>query len=184
MGTGEVDRSVPRGERSGSGEPFSLERPTDLARNIRSMIQQERERRTEFFNPASWLTGKLDVLATEALRQHQPKNKVQFFDDLRAVWQLVAYEQIDGEHSGSVYTDIRTHTMGRRSITLSQVGGTLLDAMAEALEIPHLPGQLTFDVSLFSGQVAQEKIRHNASSLAPTCEEVKRAITASVDAEK
>jgi len=184
---GKVERGrfyQPVGERSGSDQTFSVGNPVDLAGNIRAIVQQERTNRTEHFNPAWWLRGKIDVIASEAVWQDQPEEKQQFFDDLRIVWQLVAYEKIADQHSSSVYTDIRTHTMGRRRITLSPLAVTLLDAMAQALDIPQKPGQATFDVSLFSAQVAEEKIKHNALSLAPTVEEVKRAIATSVDDEK
>jgi hypothetical protein len=90
------------GERSESGESFGLDKPINLVGNIRTLVRQERAQRTEHFNPAWWLRWKIDVIATEALRQQQPKEKLRFFDDLRVAWQLVAYEEVDGEHNNTL----------------------------------------------------------------------------------
>ena len=174
-------------ERSGSDQSFSLDKPVDLVGNIRSMIQQERSRRTELFNPAWWLRGKIGVIFEEAVETKQLREKQAFFYALRATWDLVAYKQIDGEHNRSAYHDINgyTHVFTSKTIQLSPLGVTLLDAMAEALDIPdHTPGQAEFDISLFSDQVRWEKIENKAASINPTIDEVKRAIATSVDAEK
>jgi len=174
------------GETSGSGQSFNLDKPIDLVGNIRSMIQQERASRTEHFNPAWWLRGKIGVIVNEAVGQKQPREKQEFFYALRAAWDLVAYEQIDGENSTSAYRDINgyTHVFRSKTLTLSPLGVTLLDAMAEALDIPHKPGQARFDISLFSEEATHEKVRSNTPSLSPTNEEVKRAIATLLDAEK
>ncbi len=175
------------GEKRGSDQAFSVDKPVDLVGNIRSMIQQERARRTEHFNPAWWLRGKIGVIFGEAVEQQQPRAKQAFFYGLRAAWDLVAYEQIDGENNSSAYHDINgcTHVFRSTTLQLSPLGVTLLDAMAEALDMPdHTPGQAQFDISLFSDQERWEKIESKAASINPTADEVKRAISTSMDAEK
>jgi hypothetical protein len=72
---------------------------------------------------------------------------------------------------------------------LSPLEVTLLDAMAEAIGIEHTPGQDTFDLSLFSSMEAMARIRSGQVPEGhmypiPTSEEVKRAITKSVDTEQ
>lgn len=173
----------PFGETSGSDQPFSLDKPVDLVGNIRTLVQQERARRTELFNPAWWLRGKIDTIVAEATwRRGKQKEKQQFFDDLSVAWDLVAYEQIHGESNMDVFNNIRGYSGAYQTtrVTLSPQGVTLLDAMAEALDIPHRPGQAKFDISLFSDQAVQERIQSEAPRLAPTAEEVKRAIATSV----
>lgn len=203
MGNGETEQSISRGEQRGSGELFSVGEPVDLVGNIRAMVQQgraewERVGMGRDFNTAWFLRDSLSTVARHTFSQVRRlkalnpsfeeieglEEKQDFIDDVRVAWQLVAYEQLIGEKSNNVYTDIRTHRRGRSSITLSPLGVTLLDAMAEALDIPHRQGQAKFDVSLFSGQAAREKIRSGAQSLAPTVEEVKKALATSVDAVK
>jgi hypothetical protein len=186
MEGGEGNKPQPIREQSGSGETFGLDKPVDLVGNIRTLAQQERARRTELFDPAWWLRGKLNVIVAEAAWQDQPKEKQQFFDDLSVAWDLVAYEQIQGENNMVVFNNIRGYSgdYNTKSVTLNPLGVTLLDAMAEALDIPHRPGQAKYDISLFSDQAVQERIRSDVSRLAPTAEEVKRAIATSVADEK
>jgi len=161
-------------ERSASDQAFTLGSPVDFAGNIRAIVQQEQANRSEDFNPASWLRGKIDVIFHEAV----PGEKQEFFYALRAAWDLVAYEQIDGEHNNTAYYDIRGCIPVFRShtLTLSPLGVTLLDAMAEALDIPYTPGQGTFDISLFSSAATMERIRKGALYSSPSLDEVRRAI--------
>ncbi|SRR6266702_7170294 len=166
-------------EESGGDQVFAVGNPIDLAGNIRAIVEQERANRSEDFNPASWLRGNMGVMFHEAVEQQQPEEKQEFFYALRAAWDLVAYEELDGEHSDSVYSDIRgcTHVFRSHTLTLSPLGVTLLDAMGEALDIPdHTPGQAEFDISLFSSSATMERIRNGALYRSPSLEEVRRAI--------
>src|SRR6266487_4833681 len=74
------------GEQRGSDHSFSLDKPVDLVGNIRSMIEQEKAKRTELFNPAWWLRGKIGVIFEEAVETKQPREKQAFFYALRAAW--------------------------------------------------------------------------------------------------
>ena len=173
---------TPNGEQyaegSASEQAFTVGNPVDLVGNLRAIVQQEQANRSEEFNPASWLRGKIDVIFHEAVRQYQPEEKQDFFYGLRAAWDLVAYQELDGEHSDSVYSDIRgyTHVFRSHTLTLSPLGVTLLDAMAEAIDIEHTPGQDTFDISLFSGSATRERIQQGALYRSPSLEEVRQAI--------
>ncbi len=165
-------------EGSASDQAFALGNPIDFAGNIRAIVEQERANRSEDFNPASWLRGKIDVIFHEAVHQEQPEEKQDFFYALRAAWDLVAYAELDGEHSESVYGDINGYinVSDTHTVTLPPLGVTLLDAMAEALDIPHTPGQAEFDISLFSGSATMQRIRKGALYSSPSLEEVRRAI--------
>jgi len=173
---------TPNGEQfaegSGSDQAFAVGNPVDLAGNIRTIVEQERANRSEDFNPASWLRGNMGVMFHEAVEQQQPQEKQAFFYALRAAWDLIAYEELDGEHSESVYGDIRgcTHVFRSHILTLSPLGVTLLDAMSEALDIPHTPGQAEFDISLFSSTATMERISKGALYRSPSLEDVRRAI--------
>jgi hypothetical protein len=174
---------TPNGEQfaegSASDQAFTLGNPIDFAGNIRAIVQQEQANRSEDFNPAWWLRGKIDIIFHEAIHHEQPEEKQDFFYALRAAWNLVAYEQIDGEHNDTAYDDIRgcTHVFGSHTLTLSPLGVTLLDAMAEALDIPHTPRQAEFDISLFSSAATMERIEKGALYRSPSLDEVRRAIT-------
>ncbi len=169
------------GERRGSGQPFSVDRPIDLVGNIRALVQQERASHRGEFNPAWWLRSEMKSLFELAGVKHAPQDMQQSIVDLRIAWQLVAYQQLEA-YRDSVYSDIQTFGSGRRSIKLDPLGVTLLDAMAEATGIKHTPGQDTFDISLFSGIEAMARIRRGQvpeghKYPVPTSEEVKNAIT-------
>lgn len=168
-------------EGSASDQAFTVGNPIDFEGNIRAIVQQEQANRSEDFNPAWWLRGEIGVMFAQQLDQSQPEVKKEqqlFFYALRAAWDLVAYEQIDGEHNDSAYHDINgyTHVFRSETIRLSPLGVTLLDAMAEALDIPHNLGQAEFDISLFSDEALWEKIENEEESTNPTAEEVKKAI--------
>ncbi len=164
-------------ERSASDQVFAVGNPVDLVGNIRAIVQQEQANRSEDFNPASWLRTNIDTMFQQVPGDEREKQA--FFYKLRAAWDLVAYEELDGEHNDSVYTDIRgcTHVFRSHTLTLSPLGVTLLDAMAEALDIPdHTPGQAEFDISLFSSSATMERIRKGALYSSPSLDEVRRAI--------
>ena len=170
-----------------------LDRPLNLAGNIRALVAEARATwplKDVKFNAAWWLDERLESVAHDAFAiykrsgyQEEPEDKLLFLIDLRIAWRLVTYEQQNGE-SGSGYTylsgqaNLSRNMNGRTSsITLSPLGVSLLDAMAEALDIPdHTIGQGTFDLSLFNTYAQMERLRRNAPNLAPTKEEVKRAI--------
>jgi hypothetical protein len=166
-------------ERSASDQAFAVGDPVDLVGSIWALVEEERANRSNDFNPAWWLRGEINAMFEEAIAQNEPEEKQDFYYTLRAAWSLVAYEQIDGEHNKLAYEAINgyTHVYRSETIRLSPSEVALLDAMAEALEIPdHTPGQVEFDISLFSDQVRWEKIETKAESIYPTVEDVKRAI--------
>lgn len=168
--------------------------------NIRALIDQARAdwKVDAEFNPAWWLDWQLKSMDNNAkfdsratgifalppqLRDRQ-EEKHEFLWGLRVAWHLVAYEQMDGENNGGIYENIRkySHVYQTTSVTLPPLGVSLLDSMAEALNIPHIPGQATFNIYPFSGEATNERLyRSNSPRLIPTIEEVKRAITNVVD---
>lgn len=163
------------GENRSSQPQFSIDRPVDLVRNIRNLIQQERTKSSGDFNAAWFLRSEMTSIFNSGLFRGEPKEKQIFFNDLRVAWELVAYGELE-DYRNEVYGDIRFWggIGSRSSITLSPLGVTMLDAMAEATDIPHAQGQDTFDISLFtSPRFNYDEI----TDLRPTSEQVKQAIT-------
>src|SRR6266571_1218811 len=154
-------------ERSASDQAFTVGDPVDLVGSIRALVDQERARRGEDFNAAMWLGDNLDSMANGAYfdsktvllpsqEREIAKAKHKFLWGLRAAWYLRAYQEVDGENNYSVYSDIRGYCSAyqTRSITLSPLSVTLLDAMAEAFNIPYTPGQSEFNVDpLLTGAI-------------------------------
>jgi hypothetical protein len=186
----------PHGETSGSDQSFSLNKPVDLVGNIRGLIQQERARQGEKFNAAWFLRKEMRSIMYDASGQNEPLDKDLFFDDLHTAWGLVAWDELEG-YRDTVYGETQGYLGAMREtgrikgerIQLSPLGVVLLDAMAEAIGIEHTPGQDTFDLSLFSPREAMARVRRGQVPKGhmypvPTSEEVKRAITTSVDAVK
>jgi len=116
-----------------------------------------------------------------------------FFDDLHIAWGLLAWDELEG-YQDTVYGETQTYVSVMQSferlrdkrLQVSPLGVTLLDAMADAIGIEHTPGQDTFDLSLFSSIEAMARIRRGQVPEGhmypvPTSEEVKTAITKSVD---
>jgi hypothetical protein len=165
-------------ERSASDQVFALSSAVDLVGNIRGMVQQEQASRSKDFNPASWLRKNIDTLFNQV--PGDEREKQEFFYTLRAAWDLVAYEQLHGETSSAIYNDINgyTNVFGSKTLVLKPLGVTLLDAMAEALDIPHTPRQDKFDISLFSEEATMERANRRVSLFSsPSLEEVRQAIT-------
>jgi len=113
------------------------------------------------------------------LRERQAE-KHEFLWGLRVAWNVVAYEQMDGENNKGVYENISmfSKVYDTTSVTLPPLGVTWLDAMAEALDIPdHTPGQATFDIYPFSQEATHERVwRREPPRVLPTLEEVKKAL--------
>lgn len=186
----------PFGETSGSDQSFNVDKPVDLVGNIRTLLQQERERQGKNLNAAWFLRKEMRSLMHTAPGLNELRDKGLFFDDLHIAWGLVAWDELEG-HRDTVYRETRTYLgvmqgggrIRERKMKLSPLGVTLLDAMAEAIGIEHLPGQNTFDLSLFSSTEAMARIQRGQVPEGhmypvPTSEEVKRAISTSTDAEK
>ena len=167
-------------ERSASDQIFTVGNPVDLVGNIRALVDQERAEQGEGFNAASWLRENISLMYHGTTPAE--KDKQAFFFALRAAWDLVAYKELDGEHNNDVYMDINGYinVFKSKTITLDPLGVSLLDAMAEALDIEHTPGHDTFDISLFSIQATMERIENGAVLYgtygSPSIEEVKRAL--------
>lgn len=175
------------GERSASDQAFTVGNAIDLVGNIRALVDQERARRGEDFNAAMWLGGNLDSMATAAYFDSQTvllpsqeraiaEDKHQFLWGLRVAWYLRAYQEVDGEHNYYIYRDIEGYASAyqTRSVILPLLGVSLLDAMAEALDIPHTPGQSEFNVHpLLIGAI--DKVMSHQNPM-PTLEEVRQAI--------
>jgi len=176
-------------EGSASDQAFAVGNPVDLVGNIKAAVAEARAnwKVDAEFNPVWWLDWQLESIANHAyfdsirvslpqLEREIADDKNAFFDALHVAWKLVTYEQGDGENNYSIYSDIRGYASAyqTRSVTLPPLGVTLLDAMAEALDIPHKPGQAKFNVEpLLTG--ATEKVMRGQNPM-PTNEEVKRAI--------
>lgn len=174
-------------EGSASDQAFTVGNPVNLVGNIRGLIDQERARRGEDFNAVMWLGGNLDSLASAAYSDSKnvvlPSQEREIAEDkhtfvwgLRAAWYLRAYREVDGENNYAVYADIRGYSSAYQtsSITLSPLGVMFLDAMAEAVDIPHRPGQATFDLTPFKA-AAIEKVMRGQKPM-PTLEEVRKAL--------
>lgn len=167
-------------EQSASDQAFTIGNSVDLVGNIRAFVEQARAEQGENFNPASWLRENISLMYYGTTPSE--KDKQAFFFALRAAWDLVAYKELDDEHNNDVYMDINgyIHVFRSNTITLDPLGVSLLDAMAQALDIEHMPGQDTFDISLFSIQATMERIEQGAVLYgtygSPSIEEVRRAI--------
>jgi hypothetical protein len=183
------------GERSGSGESFSVDKPIDLVGSIRGFIEQEKASHSRswvdrYFNAAWFLRKEMRSIMYVSTGQNEPEEKGLFFDDLHIAWGLVAWDKLEG-YQDTVYEETQTYlgvmqSFGRvreGRMQLSPAGVTLLDAMSEAIGIEHTPGQDTFDLSLFRSTEAMARIERGQNRL-PTSEEVKRAISTSRDAGK
>lgn len=180
---------------SQNDQTFEVGTPVDLVGNIRALIDQERERQGENFNAAWFLRKQMRSLFDTSGDTEQEKSL--FFDDLHIAWGLVAWNELEG-YRDTVYGETQTYVdvmedFGRIQegrMQLNPLGVTLLDAMAEALEIPdYTLGQDTFELSLFSSMEAIARIRSGQVPVGhmypvPTSEEVKGAITKSVDSEQ
>jgi hypothetical protein len=174
--------------------PFGLDRPVDLVGNIRALVTEARSnwREREPFNPALWLGDNLKSLKDSAWFQGQasgayampPQERV--FEEekhdllwgLQVAWYLVAYREVDGEHNHRIFHTIRSYSSAYqvRSVTLPPLGVMLLDAMAEALDIPYTPGQSEFNVDpLLRGAI--DKVMRQRKPPMPSAEEVRQAIT-------
>ena len=137
---------------------------------------------------AMWLGGNLDSMINDAYfdsktvllpsqEREIAEDKQKFLWGLRAAWYLRAYQEVDGENNYSVFCDIRGYCSAyqTRSITQAPLGVTLLDAMAEALNIPYTPGQSEFNVdTLLTGAI--DKVINNQNPM-PTLEEVRQVIS-------
>lgn len=180
-------------EGSASDQAFTLGSSVDLAGNIRALVERERVNHGENFNAAWFLRKELRSLyhATGDTKHE----KALFFDDLHIAWGLVAWDELT-EHQDTVYEETliyvgvmqRFERLPEKRLHVSPVGVVFLDAMAEAIGLEHTLGQDTFDVSLFDSLETMERIDRGQVPEGhiypvPTSEEVKRAITKSVETE-
>jgi hypothetical protein len=105
----------------------------------------------------------------------------------------VAWDAL-AEYQDTVYEETLTYVgvmqrferLQAKKLQVSPLGVAMLDAMAEAIGLEHTPGQNTFDLSLFDSVETMDRIESGQVSEGhsypiPTSQEVKRAITKSVD---
>lgn len=187
------------GERREHRQQPRLDRPLNLVGNIRALVAEARAnwRGIGPFNPAMWLGDNLNSLTESAWHQSQasgayalpPQERVleeekhQFLWGLRAAWYLVAYKEVEGEKNHNIYFAIESYASAYnvQSISLPPLGVRLLDAMAEALDIPHRPGQDSFNIEpLLTGAIDKAMNHQNPM---PTVEEVRQAITPKAEQE-
>jgi hypothetical protein len=181
-------------EGSASDQAFTLGNSVDLVGSLRAFVDQERERQGEHFNAAWFLRTEMRSLYHRTGDTEQEKGL--FFDDLHIAWGLVAWDELEG-YSDTVYGETQTYVSVMQSferlrdkrLQVSPLGVALLDAMADAIGIEHTPGQDTFDLSLFSSietmaRIDRGPVPEGHMYPVPTSEEVKRAITKSVDIEQ
>ena len=146
----------PFGETSGSGQSFNLDKPIDLVGNMRALVDQAREEsgRREF-NAPLWLRGQIDFLfRSKAASNKAPREIAALALDLRTAWDVVAYNAYPQEEDlrDSINSHLRRYALihNTNSVTLTNpLAVQFLDAMAEATDIPHTPGETTFDLTAF-----------------------------------
>ena len=150
----------PFGETSGSDQSFDLGKPVDLVGNIRGLIQQEKARHSRswverYFNAPMWLRGQLDdQFMSKAASGMAPRELAGLALDLRTAWDVVAYNAYpqDEDSRNSINFHLRQYALihNSNSVTLTDpLAVQFLDAMAEATDIPHTPGETTFDLTPF-----------------------------------
>jgi hypothetical protein len=155
-------------ERSASDQAFTVSNPLDLVGNIRALVAQAAAEQGKDFKGASWLRENISLMYHGSTRSE--KDRQAFFFALRAAWDLVAYKELDGEYNNTVYNDISGYirVFKSRTLTLDPLGVSLLDAMAQALDIAdYTPGQDSFDISPFSIQATMERIEKGALYSSP-----------------
>ena len=178
-------------EKSASDQAFAVGSSVDLVGNIRAFVEQERAKYRRQFNAAWFLRKEMRSLYHAAPDTEQ--EKALMFDDLLVAWGLVAWDALEG-HQDTVYEETliyvgvmqRFERLPDKKLHVSPLGVAMLDAMAEAIGLEHTQGQDTFDLSLFDSMETMDRIERGLVPEdhiypLPTSQEVKMAITKSVD---
>jgi hypothetical protein len=95
------------------------------------------------FDPVEWLERRITNRALAAEDTHRSRY------DAMLVWDLISHPYIqDKEYREDVAFTILSSTAGRQDniVTLRPEAVYLIDAMADAVGIPHTPGQRRFDL--------------------------------------
>jgi hypothetical protein len=149
----------PFGETNGSGQSFNLDKPVDLVGNMRALIDQARaESRRSEFNAPLWLRGQIDFLfRSKATSKIAPREIAALALDLRTAWDVVAYNAYpqDEDSRNSINFHLRQYALihNTNSITLTDpLAVQFLDAMVEATDVLHKPGETTFDLTPFKNR--------------------------------
>lgn len=133
---------------SGTGTENWYERPhEELVADIRSVVTQARtsaEKKGQPFDPIMWVGEQLmrSIWSTsgEARRNRS---------DTSLVWDAISHPYIqDKEYKRAVEDVLRLGTAERKSnlVTLDPEAVKLIDAMADAVGVPHRREQTTFDL--------------------------------------
>lgn len=129
-------------ESSASDQAFVVGNPVDLVGNLRALVQQETQGR---IHPAVWLRFKIKNMVKEAIGTNAPEETSQFFIDAFNAYSILAYDHIPENERPTVAMDLGTWASDR--VTLEDPRSLeLVEAMAEATDIPFTPGQTRFDL--------------------------------------
>ena len=146
----------PFGETVGSGQSFNLDKPVDLVGNMRALIDMARvESKGRGFNAPLWLRGQIDFLfRSKAASNIAPREIAALALDLRTAWDVVAYNAYpqDEDSRNSINFHLRQYALIHKtnSVKLTDpLAVQFIDAIAEATDIPHTPGETTFDLTPF-----------------------------------
>ncbi len=149
----------PFGENSGSDQSFNLGKPVDLVGNMRTLVNQARaESGRREFNAPLWLRGQIDSLfRSKAASKIAPREIATLALDLRTAWDVVAYSAYpqDEDSRNSINFHLRQYALIHKtnSVMLTDtLAVQFLDAMAEATDIPHTPGETAFDLTPFKNR--------------------------------
>ncbi len=133
-------------EGSASDQAFAVGSSVDLAGNLRAMVQQARAEWTGQFDAAWWLRKKLKVTFFEAEARTVSEETQELMRDVMSAYDILAYEHY-------IYDDYRRSAgislavYAAQGVTLEDPHGRqLLEAMAEATDIPFTPGQTRFEL--------------------------------------
>jgi hypothetical protein len=137
------------GERRGSEQLFSLDRPVDIEGTIRGFVNEAKAQHRGEFNTAWWLRSKVRDQSEQMARTN--RNASLFFHELGVAYDLIAYQRYPKKEEirEVVEEDLKTYrsAFDREEVKLNPLGVRLLDAMAEATGVPYTPGQDTFELS-------------------------------------
>lgn len=130
--------------RERDGQLFQGNDRAQLAQNFRAALLQETKGRG---NPALWLRFKTKNMLKEAIGTKASEEKQQFFRDAFNAYSILAYNHIPEDERPSVAMDLATWAP-HEGVTIEDGSPvqTLIEAMAEATDIPYTPGQTRFDL--------------------------------------
>jgi hypothetical protein len=141
-------------EQGGTNKESSASAPRlsheQLVKGFRDFIQQEREAAGYRRNAVNIISDKLGTLSQYKFEEHYNRTESYFWRQLYKAWVVVGWDHYEVnsiyKHLGGSYLSGKYKRNGEATIKLSDPQVRILDALTEAVGIPHKRGQAEIEI--------------------------------------